>query len=76
MITVGLLAVQDAVAAFSPRDIIVFQNNIMILLRCDIPVVLVKSQNYTADAWSQNTTILNIYILNINIYITIIIIIY
>ena len=27
-------------------------------LRCDIPVVLVKPQNYTADAWSQNTTIL------------------
>jgi len=50
MIIVGLLAVQDAVAATSPGDIIVFQNNIMIFLRCDIPVVLVKSQNYTAAA--------------------------
>jgi hypothetical protein len=29
-----------------------------IALRCDIPVVLVKSQNYTADAWSKNTTII------------------
>jgi hypothetical protein len=28
-------------------------------LRCDIPVVLVKSQNYTAEAWSPNTTICN-----------------
>ena len=31
-----------------------------ISLRCDIPVVLVRSQNYTADVRSQNTTILYI----------------
>ena len=34
-------------------------------LRCDIPVVLVKSRNYTADASSQNTilyTYIYIYI--------------
>jgi len=41
-------------------------------LRCDIPVVLGKSQNYTADAWSQNT---NIYIY-IYIYVCVYIYIY
>jgi len=41
---------------------VIFINIIIVALRCDIPVVLVKLQNYTEDAWKSKNNYIYIYI--------------
>jgi hypothetical protein len=64
-----LLGARQGNTTWTWRLVIHFRQGMTCSLRCDVTVVLVKSQNYTADAWSKNNSLSLSLSLSIYIYI-------